>query len=157
MVRSYEITKIFRSGHDCASAFFFFLQEAFRLQAENTIWVLRKVRENTVLTRTRFYCCSRLQMAVHEMTWKFLDFIALGGFPRGSVEVLSSTKFSLNSCQSGNSCEKSLCTSSDSSFLFLFSVSVDSCSGSPESLHSYFHFFGYWIFGVSVDIKYRIL
>ena len=29
--------------------------------------------------------------------------------------------------------QKSLCTSSDSQFLFWFSVSVDSCSGSPRS------------------------
>ena len=56
------------------------------------------------------------------------------GFLQGSVEVLSSTKFSLNSCsQSGNSCDISLCAPSDSSSLFLFSVSVDSCSGSQRS------------------------
>ena len=57
------------------------------------------------------------------------------GFPQNSVEVLSSTKFPLNSSsQSCNSCDISLCTSSCSPFLFLFSVfSVDSCSGSPRS------------------------
>ena len=54
--------------------------------------------------------------------------------PRSSSEVLSSTKFSLNSCiQSGNSCDISLCTSCDSPFKFLFAVSVDSCSGSHRS------------------------
>ena len=53
--------------------------------------------------------------------------------PRRFSEVLSSSKFSLNSCsQSGNSCEKSLYNSSDSPFIFLFSVPVDSCSGSPR-------------------------
>ena len=56
------------------------------------------------------------------------------GFPQSSVEELSSTKFSLNSCsQFGNSCDISLCTSSDSPVLFLFSVSVGSCSGFPRS------------------------
>ena len=55
-------------------------------------------------------------------------------FPQGFVEVFSSTKFSLNSCsQSGNSCGISLCTSSDSPFIFWFSISVDSCSGSHRS------------------------
>ena len=68
-------------------------------------------------------------------SWEELEVSALLciGSPRSSSEVLSSTQFSLNSCsQSGNSCEKSLCTSFDSSFLFWFSVSVDSCSGSPR-------------------------
>ena len=56
------------------------------------------------------------------------------GFPQGSSEVLSSTKFSLNSkSQSGYSCDISLCTSSDFLFLFRFSVSVESCNGSPRS------------------------
>ena len=64
-------------------------------------------------------------------------------FARGSMGWLGSvltsllqvsTKFSLNSCsQSGNSCDTSLCTSSRSSFLFLFSVSVESCNGSSRS------------------------
>ena len=47
---------------------------------------------------------------------------------------LSSTKFFLNSCsQSSNSCDISLCTSSDTPVLFLFSVSVDSCNGSHRN------------------------
>ena len=54
--------------------------------------------------------------------------------PRSSSEVLSSIKFSLNSSsQSGNSCDISLCTCFDSLFLFWFSVSVESCNGSPRS------------------------
>ena len=49
--------------------------------------------------------------------------------PQGSVEVVSSTKFSLDSCsQSSNSCDVSLCTSCDSPV-----VSVDPCSGFPRS------------------------
>ena len=46
-----------------------------------------------------------------------LSWLPCFGSPQGSVQVLSSTKFSLNSCsQSGNSCDISLCTSSDSPF-----------------------------------------
>ena len=56
------------------------------------------------------------------------------GFLCGSEGLLSSTKFSLNSCsQCGKSCNRSLCTSSCPSFLFLFSVSVGLCSGFPRS------------------------
>ena len=55
-------------------------------------------------------------------------------FPRGSRGPRSSTKFSLNSCsQSDNSFNRSLCTSSRSSFLFLFSISVGLWSGIPRS------------------------
>ena len=63
------------------------------------------------------------------MTWKCLDFLALG-FPKALLKkYFHRPKFSLNSCgKSGNSCEKSLCTSSDSTV-----VSVDSCSGFPRS------------------------
>ena len=51
-----------------------------------------------------------------------------------AVEVLSSTKFSLNSCsQSGKSCNRSLCTSSRPSFLFVCLVSVGLCIGFPRS------------------------
>ena len=72
-------------------------------------------------------------LEVHEMTWTCLGFPALG-FSQGSVEVLSSTKFSLNSCsQAGNSRDTSLCTSSRSPFLFLFSVTVCLCGGFPRS------------------------
>ena len=96
------------------------------------MWVVRKVRVDTVLTRTRFHFCSRLHL-------KFMEELEVSrypssGFPRGSKGLRSSTKFSLNSCsQSGKSCSRSLCTSSCPSFLFMFSVSVDSCSGSPRS------------------------
>ena len=55
------------------------------------------------------------------------------GFHRGSKGLLSSTKFSLNSCsQSGNSCNRSHCTSSRPSFLLVFSVSVDLCIVFPR-------------------------
>ena len=51
-------------------------------------------------------------------------------FHRGSKRLCSSTKLSLNSCsQSSNSCNRSLCTSSRPSLIFLFSVSVGLCGG----------------------------
>ena len=89
-------------------------------------------------------------------SWDDLEVSCLScsGFHPGSVEVLSSTKFYLNSCsQSSNSCDISLCTSSRFSVLFLFSVSVDSCNGFTRTCTS----FWYWIFGVSVCVKYGIL
>ena len=55
-------------------------------------------------------------------------------FLRDSVGTLSSTKFSLNSCsQSGRSRNSSLHSSSSSSFLFLFPVSVHLFSGFPRN------------------------
>ena len=72
-------------------------------------------------------------LEIHEMTWKCPDFPALG-FSKALLEYFHQLKFSLKSCcQSGNSCDISLCTSSDSPFLFVFSVSVVSCSGSRRN------------------------
>ena len=66
--------------------------------------------------------------------------------------------FSLSSCsQSGKSCNRSLCTSSLPSFLLLFSVFLGLCIGFPRSSSLVLSTFWYWIFGVSVDVKYRIL
>ena len=65
---------------------------------------------------------------IQEKNWKCLDVQR-----RVSPSVCwttSSTKFSLNSCsQSGNSCTRSLCTSSCPSFFFAFLVSAGPCSG----------------------------
>ena len=117
VIRCNQVTKMFRSG---------------RLQADITIWVLRKVRVDTVLTRSWFHFCLRLHWKV--MRWLGSVLASLLCFPQGFVEVLSSTKFALNFCgQSSNSRDTSLCTSSRSLLLFLFSVSVNSCSGSPRS------------------------
>ena len=131
---------MFRSGHHCTSTSSARGPCYFGLQAYFTIRILRKVREHTVPTWTRFHVCSRLH-------WRFMrDELEVSALlcirsRRSSSEVLSSTKFSLNSCsQLGNSCDKSLCTFSDSLFIFWFSVSVESCNGSPQALHSYFHF-----------------
>ena len=77
--RCNQVTKMFRSGHDCTSTSSARSPFHFRPQADVTISVRKS--------------CS----------------------------------------QSGKSCNRSLCTSSRSSFLFLFSVSLDSCSGSHRS------------------------
>ena len=72
-----------------------------------------------------------------EVSW-----LPCSGIPQGSVDVLPSTKFSLNSCRkSGNSCEKSLCTSSDAHFYFCLRFLWFHAAGLPQALHSYFHFF----------------
>ena len=73
-------------------------------------------------------------LQVYEKNWKCLDPLG-AGFLRGSEGQLSSTKFPLNSggSQSGKSCNRSLCTSSRPSFLFVISVSVDECSGFSRS------------------------
>ena len=132
MIRCHQVAKFFRFGHDCTSTSSARSPRYFRLQADITIWVLRKVRVGNMLTRTRFLFCSRPH-------WQFMRrtgsvSISKLRFPRSSDELRSSTKFSLNSCsQSGKSCNRSRCASSRPSFLFLFSVSVDSCSGFPRS------------------------
>ena len=82
----------------------------------------------TVLTRTPFHFCSRLQWEFMRRTWKCLN-VQAQGF-RVSEGLRSSTKCSLKSCsQSCKSCNRSSCTSSRPSFLFVFSVSVGLCSG----------------------------
>ena len=111
---SHQISEIFRSGHDYTSASSAENPCYIGLQAYFTIWILRKVREGAVFARIRFHACSRLH-------WR-------------SSEVLSPTKFSLNSCsQSRNSCAKSyLYLFWFVPFWFWFS-SLDSCNGSPRS------------------------
>ena len=82
------------------------------------------------------------------------DWLPCSGFLQGSVEVLSSTHFSLNSCsQSGNSCNRSICTTSSRSSYFCFRFLLVYAAGFTVALHSYFHLFGHWIFGVFVDVK----
>ena len=49
MICCYQITKIFRSWHDCTSAF----------EADVAISVLREVSKDTMLSR--YHCCSWLQ------------------------------------------------------------------------------------------------
>ena len=96
-------------------------------------------------------------LVIHEKNWKCLDPQAQG-FPVAPKGQFLSTKFSLNSCsQSGNSCNGSLCTSTCPSFLFVFLISVNLCSGFPSNsslIHLLLSVAG---FSVSADVKFRIL
>ena len=60
VIRSYQITNIFRSGHDCTSTSSARSSRYFCLEADIAIRVRRKVRVGTKLTRTRFHLCSPL-------------------------------------------------------------------------------------------------
>ena len=55
LICSNQVTKMFRSGHDCTSTSSARSPCYFRLQADITIWVLRTVLLHTVLTRTQFH------------------------------------------------------------------------------------------------------
>ena len=129
----YQVTKIVGSGHDCTSTSSARSPRYFCIQADIAIWVLRKVRVDTMLTPEPGSTFARGPIG---NSWEELEVSwSLGaGFLRGSAGHCSSTNFSLKSCsQSGKSCNRSLCTSSRPSFLFLFSVSVGSCNGFPRS------------------------
>ena len=81
---------------------------------------------------------ARDSLVIHKKNWKCLDPWAQG--VRASEGLLSSTKFSLKSCsRSGKSCNRSLCTSSRPSFLFLFLLIHE--TNFPVTLHSFSHFF----------------
>ena len=127
LIRCDQVTKMFRPGHDCTSTSSARSPCYFLLQADITIWVLRKVRIYTVLTRTRFHFCSRLH-------WKFM---------RGLGNVLTSLLW-----VSRRLCWSTFIHQILSQFLqpirqfmryiSLYSsdspvISVDSCSGFPRS------------------------
>ena len=67
-------------------------------------------------------------LEVHEMTWKCLDFLPLG-YPVALKDYVHRPNSSKSCSQSGRSCNRSLCTSSRPSFVFLCSVSVGLFSG----------------------------
>ena len=142
VICSYQVTKIFRSGHDCTSSSSARRPRYFCLQSDIAIWVLRKLRIDTPCVPNPV---PLLLAAPLGSSWDELEVSwSLGaGFRRGSKGLLSSTKFSLNSCsQSGRSCNRSLCTSSRPSFLFFFPVAVVLCIGFPVSFQqcsSMFH------------------
>ena len=106
------------------------LQEALVIFSKqiSQFWVLRRVRVDNMLTQTQFtFARDSIGNSWEELE---VSWYPSSRFPHGSEGLLSSTKFSLKSCsQSGKSCNRSLCTSSRPSFLFLFSVSVGLCSG----------------------------
>ena len=146
VIRCDQVTNMFRSGHDCTNASsargpcYFGLQAYFTILDPSESAFIHCAYPNPV---PRMLAAT---LEVHETNWKCRHFCIKSH--QSSSEVLLSTKFSLNSrSQSGNSCDISLCTSSDSPFF----VSVVSCNGSPRSSPLD------WIVSVSVDIKHGIL
>ena len=140
MIRGYQVTRMFRSGHDCTSTSSARSHRYF-LQADIAIWVLREVRVDTVLARARFHFCSRLH-------WRFMR-------RTGSVLILRRTFSSWL-------CRTTFINQILSEFLypirqfmryissyffallifvFCFRFLWIHAAGLPEPLHSYFHFF----------------
>ena len=142
-------------GHDCTSTSPARSSRYFYLQADIEVGVLRKVGVDTVLTRARFHFFARDSIG---NSWEELAVSRYfgAGFPKGSERLLSSTKFSLISWQSSKSCYRSICTSSSPPF-FVFGFCWFMHRVSPQLLTRISTSFGYWIFGVSSDVKYRIL
>ena len=145
------LCKMFRSGHDCTSTSSARSPCYFCLQAAITNWVLRKVHKEHCAYPDLLPLLLAAPLEIHETNWKGFDFLALG-FLQSSSEVLSSTKFSINSCsQSGNSCDISPCTSSDASFFILV---FNSCGFiqrvSPKLSIRTSTSFWYWSFNISV-------
>ena len=58
VIRSYQITKIFWSGHDCTSTSSARGPCYFRLQADLAVLIFREVGADAVLARARFHSCS---------------------------------------------------------------------------------------------------
>ena len=128
-IRCYQVTKMFRSGHDCTSTSSDRSPRYFRPQADITIWVLRKVRIFTVLTRARYHFCSRLH-------WKFMRWLGsvLTSLLWVSPKALLKYFHQPNSLgtPAANPASHALCLFVlllIFHFYFLFSVSVDLCSG----------------------------
>ena len=115
---------MFRSGHDCTSTSSARSPRYCCLQADIAIWVLWKVRVNTLLTRTRFHFCSRLHWLFMRRTGSFL-ILRRRVAPWFCRTTFIDQIFSELCSQSGKSCKRSRYTSSRPSFLFLFSVSIN--------------------------------
>ena len=117
MIRSNQVTDMFRFCHDCTSTSPARRPCYFCLQADITIWVLRKVSKNAVLADTTFLSGSEDNSR---------EELATASRCPGT---LSSTRFSvillIHSGRSRNGFPRMVSLS----FLFGFSVSVGSCDG----------------------------
>ena len=122
-----KLLKMFRAGHDCTSTSSARCPLKF-LQADITIWVLRKVRKHTVLTRTRCHFCLRLH-------WKFMRWLGsvstslLWVSPRLSWSTFVNQFLSKFAANQAIHAIFLFVLLRAPHFDFLFSVSVDSCSG----------------------------
>ena len=132
--------KCSRSGHDCTSTCSARSDCYLRLQADITISVVRECENTRCLPEPD----STFVRRSIGSSWNHLEvsWLPCSGFRQGSVEVSSSTKFSLNSWSH---------QAIHAIYLFvLFRIlHVYFCfrflwfhaAGLPEALHSYFHFF----------------
>ena len=141
MIHSFQITRFSALGRTVPARI---LQEAlviFVFKQISQFWSFGKCVQTHCAYPNPVPLLLATPLVIHEKNWKCLDVHATG-FHVALQELLSSTKFSLNSCgQSGESCNSSRCTSSSSSFLSGFSVFTGSGNGFPVTLRSYFHFF----------------
>ena len=78
VIRCNQVTKMFRSGHDSTSSFSARRSCNFGPQEEIAIWILRKVRVETMLTRTQFHFLLATSLVIHEKNWECLDIHAQG-------------------------------------------------------------------------------
>ena len=129
VIRSYQVTKIFRSKYDYTGASSARSPRYLRPRTDIAIWVIGSVC---------LHCAHpnpvRLLLAIHwkfmTWTWKRVDIQAKG--LSGSAGTLSSTTFSLNSCShSGNSCDKSL--RSPTPLIPIFRLLCFRATGLPET------------------------
>ena len=132
VIRSNQITNIFRSGHTlyqhvfCQKPLLFSSSHRYPNLGPSESAYKHCAYPNPVSAFVRGSTgCSWDDL---EVSW-----LHCSGFLQSSGSVLSWTKFSSKSgSESGNSCDISLCTSFDSLFLFWFSFSVDSRWVSPK-------------------------
>ena len=73
VIRRYQVTKIFRSGHDCTSTSSARSPRHFRLLADLAIWVLRNVRVETMLTPSPVPLLLATPLVIGEKNWQCLD------------------------------------------------------------------------------------
>ena len=76
--------KMFRTGHDCTSTSSARSPPYFRPQTDIAILVLRKVRVDTMLTRTQYHFCSQLH-------WKFMRWTGSVSIAWRSVDLVNRT------------------------------------------------------------------
>ena len=136
-------------SHDCSSTSSARIPCYFRLQADVTIWVLRKVCIYTVLTRTRFHIMTWLGRVLTSLLWV-------------SPRLCWSTSINQILSEFLWPSRQFMRYISLFFFAFLILIKVFGFCGfmqrvSRKTFTRTSTSFWYWIFGVSVGIKNRIL
>ena len=137
VICSDQVTKIFRSGHDCVSASSARCHCYFGLQAYFTIWVLRKV---CIYTRIRFHLCSRLHWMFMRWLGNFLTSL-LWVSPRLCWSTFTNQILTIPVANQAIHAIYFFVLLLISHFYFCFRFLWIHEAGLPEALHSYFHFF----------------